>query len=81
MGGHIGPMLKYAGWDGIVITGISAKPVYLRIEDDNVSLGMLLRSGARVRSRPTSGWWSRTAVSSRPLPSALPVRIWWTTPP
>ena len=24
MGGHIGPMLKYAGWDGIVITGISA---------------------------------------------------------
>ncbi|WP_435144498.1 aldehyde ferredoxin oxidoreductase N-terminal domain-containing protein [Faecalibacterium prausnitzii] len=38
MGGHIGPMLKYAGWDGIVITGISAKPVYLRIEDDQVSL-------------------------------------------
>ena len=38
MGGHIGPMLKYAGWDGIVITGISAKPVYLRIEDDEVSL-------------------------------------------
>ena len=34
MGGHIGPMLKYAGWDGIVITGISEKPVYLRIEDD-----------------------------------------------
>lgn len=81
MGGHIGPMLKYAGWDGIVITGISAKPVYLRIEDDEVSSRMLLTSGARVRSRPTSGWWSRTAVSSRPLPSALPVRIWWTTPP
>ena len=38
MGGHIGPMLKYAGWDGIVITGISEKPVYLRIEDDEVSL-------------------------------------------
>ena len=38
MGGHIGPMLKYAGWDGIVFSGISEKPVYLRIEDDKVSL-------------------------------------------
>ena len=31
-------MLKYAGYDGIVISGISEKPVYLRIEDGNVSL-------------------------------------------
>ncbi len=38
MGGHIAPQLKYAGYDGIVITGISSKPVYLRIEDDDVSL-------------------------------------------
>ena len=38
MGGHIGPQLKYAGYDGIVVTGISAKPVYLKIEDDKVSL-------------------------------------------
>ena len=38
MGGHIGPMLKYAGYDGIVISGISEKPVYLRIEDGEVSL-------------------------------------------
>ena len=33
MGGHIGSMLKYAGYDGIVVSGISEKPVYLRIED------------------------------------------------
>ena len=38
MGGHIGSMLKYAGYDGIVISGISEKPVYLRIEDGAVSL-------------------------------------------
>ena len=38
MGGHIGSMLKYAGYDGIVVSGISEKPVYLRIEDDEVSL-------------------------------------------
>lgn len=38
MGGHIGPMLKYAGYDGIIISGISEKPVYLRIEDGDVSL-------------------------------------------
>ena len=28
MGGHFGPELKYAGWDGIIITGVSAEPVY-----------------------------------------------------
>ena len=38
MGGHIGSMLKYAGYDGIVVSGISEKPVYLRIEDGEVSL-------------------------------------------
>ena len=38
MGGHIGSMLKYAGYDGIVVSGISEKPVYLRIEDGAVSL-------------------------------------------
>ena len=31
-------MLKYAGYDGIVVSGISEKPVYLRIEDGAVSL-------------------------------------------
>ena len=54
MGGHIGPMLKYAGWDGIVITGISAKPVYLRIEDDQVSLEDASEIWGKVRSLPTS---------------------------
>jgi len=37
-GGMWGPELKYAGWDGIVIKGVSATPVYLLIEDDKVEL-------------------------------------------
>lgn len=36
--GQFGPALKYAGYDGIVITGASASPVYLRIFDDQVEL-------------------------------------------
>ena len=36
MGGHFGPELKYAGWDGIIITGVSQKPVTLVIDDDKV---------------------------------------------
>jgi aldehyde:ferredoxin oxidoreductase len=31
-GGHWGPALKYAGYDGIVIRGIAEKPVYLYID-------------------------------------------------
>ncbi len=38
VGGAFGPELKFAGYDGIVITGKAEHPAYLRIEDDQVSL-------------------------------------------
>ena len=38
LGGHWGPELKYAGFDGIVVTGIADTPVYLYIEDGQVSI-------------------------------------------
>ncbi|HJW75393.1 MAG TPA: aldehyde ferredoxin oxidoreductase family protein, partial [Thermoleophilia bacterium] len=38
MGGHFGPELKYAGWDGILITGVSPKPVYLVVDGSKVEL-------------------------------------------
>ena len=37
-GGSLGPELKYAGYDAVVITGASTSPVMLLIEDDAVSL-------------------------------------------
>ncbi len=38
IGGAFGPELKFAGYDGIVITGRAERPVYLRIEDDRVRI-------------------------------------------
>lgn len=38
MGGHLGPELKFAGYDLILFTGISPKPVYLYIDNDTVEL-------------------------------------------
>ena len=38
MGGHFSPEMKYAGYDAIVIEGKAPRPVWLRIEDGNVSL-------------------------------------------
>ncbi|MGD2272963.1 MAG: putrescine aminotransferase, partial [Desulfobacterales bacterium] len=38
VGGAFGPELKFAGYDGIIITGRADRPVYLRIEDDNISI-------------------------------------------
>ncbi len=38
MGGNFGPVLKFAGWDAIIVEGKAAKPVWLRIEDDKVSI-------------------------------------------
>lgn len=38
LGGHFGPELKYAGYDGIIFEGVSDHPVYLYINDDTVEL-------------------------------------------
>lgn len=38
MGGHFGAQLKYAGWDGILVSGVSAAPVTLVIDDGRVRL-------------------------------------------
>jgi aldehyde:ferredoxin oxidoreductase len=37
-GGNFGPMLKSCGIDGLYITGRAASPVYLFVEDGNVSI-------------------------------------------
>ena len=37
-GGHFGPELKYAGYDGIIFEDVSDHPVYLYINDDTVEL-------------------------------------------
>jgi aldehyde:ferredoxin oxidoreductase len=37
-GVSIGPTLKYAGYDHVVITGRAEKPVYIAIDDDNVTI-------------------------------------------
>lgn len=38
VGGFFGATLKFAGYDGIVITGESAKPAYIYINDEQVEL-------------------------------------------
>ena len=38
MGGHFAPELKYAGYDGILITGRAEKPVLLQVRDGAVQL-------------------------------------------
>ena len=38
MGGHFGPELKYAGWDGIIISGVSDQPVTLVVDDGEARL-------------------------------------------
>ena len=38
MGGFFGPEIRFAGYDGICITGKSPKPVYIKIVDDDVEI-------------------------------------------
>jgi aldehyde:ferredoxin oxidoreductase len=37
-GGHFAPEMKFAGYDSIVVTGRSSKPVYLWIHDDRAEI-------------------------------------------
>jgi aldehyde:ferredoxin oxidoreductase len=37
-GGHFGPELKYAGFDGIIIEGKAKEPMYLWIDDEHIEL-------------------------------------------
>ncbi len=48
IGGHIGPEIRGAGYDGIWLTGAAAEPVYLWL------------SGGRVELRPAAGLWGVT---------------------
>jgi len=36
VGGAVGPELKFAGWDTVVIKGKADKPIYIYIEDDKI---------------------------------------------
>lgn len=38
MGGFFGPELRFAGYDGLLVSGKADKPVYILIEDDVVSI-------------------------------------------
>ncbi len=64
VGGGFGAMLRYAGWDGIVITGQAEKPVYLFIEDDRVEV----RDASPVWGKPiweTENWLEEQAGPGR----------------
>lgn len=37
-GGFLGPELKFAGYDGLIVEGKASKPVYLWIDDDVVEI-------------------------------------------
>lgn len=37
MGGHLGPAMKYAGYDGIIVEGVAKSPVYIKIHDTEVT--------------------------------------------
>ncbi|MDO8689752.1 MAG: aldehyde ferredoxin oxidoreductase N-terminal domain-containing protein, partial [Dehalococcoidia bacterium] len=53
LGGTWGLHLKYAGYDGLVVTGKAEKPVYLLIQDDKVEI----RSAAHL--------WGKTTFQTR----------------
>lgn len=38
MGGFFGPEIRFAGYDGMVITGKASSPVYVVVEDDKVEI-------------------------------------------
>jgi aldehyde:ferredoxin oxidoreductase len=54
-GGSLGPELKYAGYDAVIITGAAESPVMLLIENDSVSL------------LPADDYWGVDAIETHRL--------------
>ena len=54
VGGHLGADLKFAGFDGIIITGVAAKPSYLLIEDLDVEI----RDASHLWGKDTEETWN-----------------------
>lgn len=38
VGGHVGAMLRYAGWDYVIVHGAASGPVYLWVDNDRVEI-------------------------------------------
>jgi aldehyde:ferredoxin oxidoreductase len=55
MGGHWGAELRFAGYDGLIVTGRAAEPVYLWIHDTGGRQG----GAAQVQIRPAGHLWGR----------------------
>jgi aldehyde:ferredoxin oxidoreductase len=55
MGGHFAPQLKKTGYDGIIVTGASEKPVYLYVTDEKVEV------------RDASGLWGKDNYETEEL--------------
>jgi aldehyde:ferredoxin oxidoreductase len=53
LGGNWGVWLKYAGYDGLIVTGKAERPVYLYIEDDD-----------KVEFRDASHLWGKTNMET-----------------
>ncbi|MFC1970376.1 aldehyde ferredoxin oxidoreductase N-terminal domain-containing protein [Chloroflexota bacterium] len=50
-GGFLGPELKWAGYDGVFISGVSPKPVYLLISSGKTEIGdLFVNSKETVRA-------------------------------
>jgi aldehyde:ferredoxin oxidoreductase len=60
-------MLKYAGWDGIVIEGQADEPVWLDIRNDTVAI----RNCSKLSLWGTDTWESRQSASDRRHASAV----------
>jgi aldehyde:ferredoxin oxidoreductase len=69
VGAHFGNEIKWAGWDGILITGRSKKPVYLYIKDDKVQFrdaknvwGKTTEEADELMKQEVGDAYARTAV-------------------
>jgi aldehyde:ferredoxin oxidoreductase len=72
-GGTFGPHLKFAGYDGVLVRGIAARPVYLLIEDGRATL----RDAAALWGRDTNETEARlqAAHGAHPGPGGRAVEV------
>jgi aldehyde:ferredoxin oxidoreductase len=71
-GGHFGPELKFAGWDGIVLEGRADHPVQLKVRDSDVRLESAVELWGRGTFE-TMGTVQREEGADKRLPRVLSI--------
>ncbi len=74
-GGRFAPLLKFAGWDGVVIQGKADSPVWIDIRDDRVALEDARDLWGRDTRETQKAIWAQVSSDPNRVPAVVTIGL------